>query len=85
MKNPKASATSDPALSRALKEYDQPSGGLCLEELPVNAVFYLHNGKKFRKGERLRKRFKCTSIPGGRLYLISPVAIVFTESDPQLR
>jgi hypothetical protein len=85
MKNPKASATSDPALSRALKEYDQPSGGLCLEELPVNAIFHLHNGKRFRKGERLRKRYKCVSLNDGRAYLISPVAIVFTTDYPPAR
>ncbi|MEI6456242.1 MAG: SprT-like domain-containing protein [bacterium] len=82
MKNPKASATSDPALSRALKEHDQPSGGLYLEELPVNAVFRLHNGKRFRKMERLRKRYKCISIDDGRVYLISPIAVVFTPEFP---
>jgi SprT protein len=82
MKNPKASATSDAALSRALKEYDQPSGGLYLEELPVNAVFRLHNGKRFRKMERLRKRYKCISLDDGRAYLISPIAVVFTPEFP---
>lgn len=77
MKNPKASTTSDPELSRSLSLFDHPSSGINLEELPMDAMFLIYNGKLFQKKERLRKRYRCISIKDGRIYMISPVATVY--------
>jgi len=46
---------------------------LLVEELPDGALFSLEDGKIFKKGQRLRKRFQCTEIKTGKLYLFSPV------------
>ena len=47
-----------------------------VEKLPVNAVFKIKDGRVFRKGEQLRKRFKCVEVSTKRVYLFSPVAEV---------
>lgn len=82
MENPKASSTADHELSRSLMQFDNVPGAIQLERLPFNAMFRIHNGKLFQKKERLRKRFRCISLKDGKVYLISPVAIVlpFTSS-----
>ena len=72
--NPSASSCADEVLLRTLKKYDEkPSHLKMVEELPANTVFKTHDGKVFRKGEKLRKRFQCIEINTGRLYLFSPV------------
>lgn len=72
--NPSASSCADEVLLRTLKKYDDtPSHLKMVEELPANTVFKTHDGKVFRKGDKLRKRFQCIEIQTGRLYLFSPV------------
>ncbi len=85
MKNPKASSSSDPDLSRALSKFDYPSGGMLLEELPNDATFRIYNGKLFQKKERLRKRYRCISIKDGRVYMINPVVTVFPSASSPLK
>lgn len=82
MENPKASTTTDPELLRSIMQFDYTSGVIHLEELPMDAMFRIHNGKLFQKKEKLRKRYRCISLKDGRIYLISPVASVspFTSS-----
>jgi hypothetical protein len=47
-----------------------------LSEIPIDAHFLLHNGRKFVKMEKLRTRYRCREIKTGRLYLISGLAKV---------
>jgi len=74
--NPSASSCTDLQLSRALKKYDTASTGSRLEEIPLHTVFTIKDGRKFRKGERLRKRYRCTCLDNGHVYLFSPLAEV---------
>jgi len=80
MENPRASTNSDPELSRSLMQFDNLSGEIHLEELSMDAIFRIHNGKLFQKKERLRKRYRCVSLKDGKVYLISPVATVFPST-----
>lgn len=75
--NPAASSCSDLSLYRALRKYDTSKEQvITVEKLPVKAVFKLKDGRVFRKGEKLRKRFKCVEVNSKRIYLFSPVAEV---------
>lgn len=72
--NPSASSCADDVLLRTLKKYDErPSHLTLVEELPADTIFKTHDGKIFRKGQKLRKRFQCVEIKTGKLYLFSPV------------
>ena len=69
-----ASSCADEGLMRILRRYDKKEEGMLLvEELPDGALFSLEDGKIFKKGQRLRKRFQCTEVKTGKLYLFSPV------------
>jgi hypothetical protein len=72
--NPAASSCADEALLRTLKSYDEKSGAsLFVESLPEGALFKTHDGRVFKKGEKMRKRFRCLEVATKRLYLFSPV------------
>ncbi len=74
LKNPAASSCAEDGLLRVLRKYDtNGSGFLLVEELPANSLFRIKGGRIFRKGEQLRKRFKCTEVKTGKVYLFSPV------------
>lgn len=75
-KNPKASSDTDAHLSVALKNYDPPSNKNYIFELPTGTVFKIHNGKVFKKGTRLVKRYQCVEVNTGRTYLFQPNAEV---------
>jgi len=69
-----ASSCADEGLMRVLRRYDEKEEGMLLvEELPEGALFVLDDGKIFKKGQRLRKRFQCTEVKTGKLYLFSPI------------
>ncbi len=69
-----ASSCADEGLMRTLRRYDKKEeGSLLVEDLPEGALFSLGDGKVFKKGPRLRKRFQCVEIKTGKLYLFSPV------------
>lgn len=74
--NPSASSCTDLKLSRALKKYDLAAEHSRLEELPQHTVFTIKDGRKFKKGDRLRKRFRCICLDNGNAYLFSPLAEV---------
>lgn len=74
--NPSASSCTDLKLSRALKKYDARLDQSRLEELPHNAVFTIKDGRRFKKGEKLRKRFRCECLDNGNIYLFNPLAEV---------
>ena len=76
LENPSASSCTDLTLSRALKMYDRSMPILRLEELPADTVFTIKDGRKFQKGERLRKRYRCVCLDNGNTYLFNPLAEV---------
>lgn len=78
--NPSASSCTDLKLSRALKKYDVGKDHSRLEELPHNTVFTIKDGRKFQKGEQLRKRFRCVCLDNGNVYLFSPLAEVVVSA-----
>ena len=69
-----ASSCADDGLQRVLKKYDKrPDGLILIEDLPEHTLFKTGDGRIFQKGERLRKRFKCTEVLTKKMYLFSPV------------
>ncbi len=76
LKNPAASSCAEDGLLRVLRKYDnkeKENNHLLVEEISLNAMFRLKDGRVFQKGEKLRKRFKCREIATGKFYLFSPV------------
>ena len=74
LKNPAASSCAEEGLLRVLKRYDAKSNGhRFIEELPAHSLFRTDDGRIFRKGSKLRKRFQCAEVATGKLYLFSPV------------
>ena len=76
LSNPAASSCTDLKLSRTLKKYDASVPHSRLEELPLHSLFTIKDGRKFKKGERLRKRYRCTCLDNGNVYLFNPLAEV---------
>jgi len=77
LNNPAASSCSDLTLFRALKKYDVKEASVVLvEKVPANALFRWKDGRVFRRGERLRKRYRCVEVNSNRVYLFNPVAEV---------
>ncbi|RZK49442.1 MAG: sprT domain-containing protein [Pedobacter sp.] len=87
--NPAASSCSDLSLARALKQYDlqvsssvsshSPIHGLAehtIENIPLGTPFFYKDGRQFIRGEKLRKRYRCTCVKTGRVYLFYPLAVV---------
>ncbi len=75
MKSPKSATVRDLDLMRLLKSYDDPSHKVLLEDVPENEEFQL-GSKRFIKGVKLRKRFRCELVGTGRIYLVSAIAEV---------
>lgn len=74
LKNPAATTCAEPHLTRALKKYDaKKEGHFLVEELPAESLFKVKSGAVFKKGERIRKRFKCIEVATKKVYLFSPV------------
>ena len=75
--NPAASSCSDLNLMRILERYDQVHPDqLNIESIVHGELFYTADGRCFRKGEKLRKRFKCQELKTKRFYLFNPLAKV---------
>ncbi len=79
-RKPLASSGADVNLAKALRKHDKHQG-LTLEELPAEAVFSIHNGKKFKKLEKGRKRYRCLRLDNNRIYLVHPMTSVVLEND----
>lgn len=72
--NPSATSCGDEVLLKVLKKYDEvKSGFVFIESIPAGALFKSHDGKIFRKGIKLRKRFRCEEISTRKIYLFSGV------------
>ena len=85
MENPAASSCSDTNLLRVLKLHDEENGTVFIERLPFGAVFLYRENKVFKKGEKIRKRYKCIEINTGVVYLFNPLTEVnlFEEINGQ--
>ncbi len=69
-----ASSCADDDLIRVLKQYDRAGNGLVMiEQLPEGQLFDIGEGRIFKKGKKLRKRYQCTEVKTGKIYLFSPV------------
>lgn len=74
LQNPAASSCGDEKLLRVLHHYDEKKDGVLLvEQLPEGALFKIKGNRIFKKGEQVRKRFKCVEVKTGKMYLFSPV------------
>lgn len=83
LQNPAASSCGDERLLRVLHRYDEKAEGVHLvEQVPEGALFMIHGGRIFRKGEKIRKRYKCVELKTGKLYLFSAVyEVKLTEAN----
>jgi SprT protein len=80
--NPSASSCADDLLLRTLKNYDETSANLLfVDDLHEGALFKTHDGRIFRKEEKLRKRIRCVEVKTKRVYLFSPVYEVEVVHD----
>lgn len=74
LKNPAATSCAEDDLLRVLRKYDKKNGShLLVEELPEDALFCTDDGRVFKRGKKMRKRFQCLEVKTGRVYLFSPV------------
>lgn len=74
MSNPAASSCADENLMRVLRNYDdRKDTHFLVEQLPLHQLFRTKDGRIFRKGERIRKRYRCEEVASKRIYLFSPV------------
>lgn len=74
LQNPAASSCGDERLLRVLHKYDEKKEGTQLvEQLPEGALFTIKGGRIFKRGEKIRKRFKCEEVKTKKVYLFSPV------------
>jgi SprT protein len=74
VQSPAASSCADEKLLRVLYRYDEKkAGSLLVEQLADGDLFSIKGGRIFRRGEKIRKRYKCTEIKTGKQYLFSPV------------
>ncbi len=72
--NPAASSCAEEDLMRVLRKYDEHKDGITLiEDLAQGDLFKTNDGRVFRRGEKLRKRYKCEELKTGLIYLFSPV------------
>jgi SprT protein len=77
-----ASSCSDENLMRSLKKYDAPDGMVMVEQVPEGKLFEAGEGKVFKKGKKLRKRYQCLEMATGRIYLFSPIYEVRPVEGP---
>ncbi len=74
LQNPAASSCGDEKLIRVLNNYDERKAGILLvEAIPEGRHFKIKGERIFKKGEKIRKRYKCTEVKTGKLYLFSAV------------
>jgi SprT protein len=69
-----ASSCADEGLMRVLRKYDRNNDGMVLvEDLSEGQLFDIGEGRIFKKGKKLRKRYQCLEIKTGKMYLFSPI------------
>jgi hypothetical protein len=74
MQNPAASSCADDNLMRTLKRYDKrKENHFFVEQIPLHQLFRTKDGRIFKKGEKIRKRYRCEEVATSRVYLFSPI------------
>jgi predicted SprT family Zn-dependent metalloprotease len=68
-----ASSCADETLMRVLKKYDRQNGLVMVEDIPEGQLFDIGEGRIFKKGKKLRKRYQCLEVKTGKMYLFSPI------------
>lgn len=68
-----ASSCADEDLMRVLKRYDKQNGMILVEDVPEGQLFDIGEGRIFKKGKKLRKRYQCQEVKTGKMYLFSPI------------
>ena len=59
---------------RLLRKYDKEETGLVMvEQIEEGGLFDIGEGRLFKKGKKLRKRYQCLEVHTGRLYLFSGI------------
>ena len=81
LQNPSASSGANQPLAMVLKSFDQQRDVTLITDIPENTFFRLPNGRVFKKGAQLRKRFRCECLNNKRIYLFSPLAEITPISD----
>lgn len=77
LSNPGASSCTDLNLFRTLQKYDDiKEDHMVIEHLPEETLFSIASGRVFKKGEKLRKRYRCVEESSGKVYLFNPLAEV---------
>jgi len=72
-----ASSCTDLDLFRSLQNYKQSESPLVtVEELELHSIFSLGKNKVFKKGPRMRKRYRCLNLKNGKEYMVHPLAEV---------
>lgn len=76
--NPSATANGETELLLVLRKYDahKKEGVLPVIDVPDGALFIMENGKIFRKGPKVRKRYECVELKTGLRYTVSPITEV---------
>ncbi len=74
LRNPAATSCAEDDLLRVFRNHDpHKKNVLFVEEVEEGKLFALRDGRIFKRGERVRKRYKCTELSTGKEYLFSPV------------
>ena len=81
LQNPSASSGAHLPLAMVLKSFDQPGDVILISDIAENTFFALPNGRVFKKGAQLRKRFRCECLNNKRIYLFSPLAEITPIDD----
>ena len=84
LQNPSASSCANLPLAMVLKSFDQARDVTLITDIPENTFFALPNGRIFKKGAKLRKRFRCECQNNKRIYLFSPLAEITPLSDIEI-
>ncbi len=74
LKSPAASSCADTHLMRVLRNYDHKKEGFAfVEELAEGSLFSIKGGRVFKKGLKVRTRYKCIEISNKKAWLFSGV------------
>jgi len=69
-----ATSCADDDLIRVLRKYDaNPEEIVFVEQIQEGNCFATDDGRVFRKGKKLRKRYQCVDVRTKQVYLFSPV------------
>lgn len=72
IQSPAASSCADDQLLRVLQQYDESKTGFVfVESVAQGDVFEIPPARFFKRGEKLRKRYKCQEVATGKWYLFN--------------